>query len=220
MSRLCRPICRTRLVDTLLDLVLLKRGVFRHLLYNRGSEPRKAFNSGKPVAPMAQNKTKKALLDAREMRRWSLVFKLAVVLIFLDAYIRWCHLNPNPPSAGSPWTLDHFAHFSRVLLGCVKLCVSFQHRLLVFHLPCLLERLLSIQGFSAWIRHPPGVPAVPCAARHILFLSHKITSAMAVDDMETVDDTYSCSCNPTILSTIPFTADNTMDGEGLCRSRR
>jgi len=119
MSRLCRPICRTRLVDTLLDLVLLKRGVFRHLLYNRGSEPRKAFNSGKPVAPMAQNKTKKALLDAREMRRWSLVFKLAVVLIFLDAYIRWCHLNPNPPSAGSPWTLDHFAHFSRVLLGCV-----------------------------------------------------------------------------------------------------
>ena len=57
-----------------LDLVLLKRGMFRHLLYNWGSEPRKALNSGKSVVPMAQNKTKGVLL----------VSKLAVVLIFLN----------------------------------------------------------------------------------------------------------------------------------------
>ena len=35
----------------LLDLILLKRGVYRHLLYNRGSEPRKATNDGKHTAP-------------------------------------------------------------------------------------------------------------------------------------------------------------------------
>jgi hypothetical protein len=35
--------------DTLtlvLDLILLKRGVYRHLLYNRGSEPRHATGGG------------------------------------------------------------------------------------------------------------------------------------------------------------------------------
>ena len=30
-----------------LDLILLKRGVYRHLLYNRGSEPRKAIGAQK-----------------------------------------------------------------------------------------------------------------------------------------------------------------------------
>ena len=62
---------------------------------------------------------------------------------------------------------------------------------------------------------------VPCPARHILFLSHKTASTMAIDDMETVDDAYSCSCK--ILYTIPFTAHNTLDGirgEGLRRFRR
>ncbi|KAM6504079.1 Arv1-like family domain containing protein [Amanita muscaria] len=122
----------------LLDLVLLKRGVYRHLLYNRGSEPRKAFSNGKNVDPEERSPVRgrrrripgkraktKPWVDAREMRRWSLVFKLGIVFIFLDAYIRWCHLNPNPPSAGSPWTLDLFAHFSRVLLGCVVETVAF-----------------------------------------------------------------------------------------------
>lgn len=36
----------------ILDLILLKRGVYRHLLYNRGSEPRIVSES---KAPLAQN---------------------------------------------------------------------------------------------------------------------------------------------------------------------
>ncbi|KAF8333884.1 Arv1-like family-domain-containing protein [Amanita rubescens] len=103
----------------LLDLILLKRGVYRHLLYNRGSEPRKATNDGKDTLPISPRQ------DNREKRRWIWVFKLGVVLIFLDAYIRWCHLNPNPPLAGSPWTLDLFTHSVRVLLGCVAETIAF-----------------------------------------------------------------------------------------------
>ncbi|KAF8736716.1 hypothetical protein AX14_014123 [Amanita brunnescens Koide BX004] len=108
----------------LLDLILLKRGVYRHLLYNRGSEPRKAADDGKDTAPSTKAE-KRAWLDDREKRRWIWALKLGVVLIFLDAYIRWCHLNPNPPSTGSPWTLDLFIHFVRVLLGCVAETIAF-----------------------------------------------------------------------------------------------
>ncbi|KAK2462948.1 hypothetical protein APHAL10511_005000 [Amanita phalloides] len=109
----------------LLDLILLKRGVYRHLLYNRGSEPRKASNDGKEPSPRTNLAVKRTWLDDREKRRWLWVLKLGIVLIFLDAYIRWCHLNPNPPSAGSPWTLDLFIHFLRVLVGCIAETIAF-----------------------------------------------------------------------------------------------
>ena len=49
----------------LLDLILLKRGVYRHLLYNRGSEPRKAVSDGKDTVSSTQVK-KRAWLDGRE----------------------------------------------------------------------------------------------------------------------------------------------------------
>ncbi|KAF8621998.1 hypothetical protein AX15_007352 [Amanita polypyramis BW_CC] len=114
----------------LLDLILLKRGVYRHLLYNRGSEPRKASSNGKDKdkndSPRLNQTNKLPVwLDGKEKRRWVLVLKLGIVLIFLDAYIRWCHLNPNPPSAGSPWTLDLFFHFIRVLIGCIAETIAF-----------------------------------------------------------------------------------------------
>jgi hypothetical protein len=46
----------------LLDLILLKRGVYRHLLYNRGSEPRKAVDDGKDTTQVEN----RAWLDGRE----------------------------------------------------------------------------------------------------------------------------------------------------------
>ncbi|KAF8629960.1 hypothetical protein AX17_005526 [Amanita inopinata Kibby_2008] len=110
----------------LLDLILLKRGVYRHLLYNRGSEPRKASNSGKEVETSPAAVNRKALLDEREKKRWLLALKLGTVLIFLDAFIRWCHLKPDLPPAGSPWTLDTLTHFIRVVLGCFAETVAFQ----------------------------------------------------------------------------------------------
>ena len=48
----------------LLDLILLKRGVYRHLLYNRGTEPRKAYEKTK--APDAQSKDATAVDTARQ----------------------------------------------------------------------------------------------------------------------------------------------------------
>ena len=49
----------------LLDLILLKRGVYRHLLYNRGPEPRKAADDGKDTVPSTKVE-KRAWLDDRE----------------------------------------------------------------------------------------------------------------------------------------------------------
>lgn len=40
----------------LIDLILLKRGVYRHLLYNRGAEPRRSV-SGATVDSAASRKT-------------------------------------------------------------------------------------------------------------------------------------------------------------------
>ncbi|KNZ73368.1 Protein arv1 [Termitomyces sp. J132] len=60
----------------LLDLILLKRGVYRHLLYNRGTKPRR---------PTEIKETCDVNHRAREKERWTLVLQLSVTLIFLDA---------------------------------------------------------------------------------------------------------------------------------------
>ncbi|KAH6909238.1 Arv1 protein [Coprinopsis sp. MPI-PUGE-AT-0042] len=68
-----------------IDLILLKRGVFRHLLYNRGAEPRRVDQS--------ERKKPRNILRERGLKRRILLLKLGGVLTLLDAYIRWCHLT-------------------------------------------------------------------------------------------------------------------------------
>ncbi|PFH45951.1 hypothetical protein AMATHDRAFT_77872 [Amanita thiersii Skay4041] len=110
----------------LLDLILLKRGVYRHLLYNRGSEPRKASSLGKEREKEKQQEGRSegrraaGWFDRREKKRWLLVLELGGVLIFLDA----CQY-PNLPPPGSPWTLTILTDFVRVLLGCFAETIAF-----------------------------------------------------------------------------------------------
>lgn len=51
----------------LLDLILLKRGVYRHLLYNRGTEPRKLLGRTQPKSEDSTSPES----TGREMVRWA-----------------------------------------------------------------------------------------------------------------------------------------------------
>lgn len=65
----------------LLDLILLKRGVYRHLLFNRGSRPHRAIN-----VPKAQSDNSDVADTSYLTRaRWIWTLKLGASLIFLDA---------------------------------------------------------------------------------------------------------------------------------------
>ncbi|KAJ7895105.1 Arv1-domain-containing protein [Mycena leptocephala] len=84
----------------LLDLILLKRGVYRHLLYNRGADPRRSM-------------------------RWLTIFRFGGPLICVDAFIRWSHLNPNQLSNISPWTEENMDALFRTFVGVSVETVAF-----------------------------------------------------------------------------------------------
>ncbi|KAH7884781.1 Arv1-like family-domain-containing protein [Phlebopus sp. FC_14] len=131
----------------LLDLILLKRGVFRHLLYNRGTEPRKAYERNKlansdvvreDVNTRNQQQhddgsaaerdpsmymTRKEL--AREKARWLHILRLGSGLLLVDAFIRWAQLNPEISSDVSLWTTETNSVFLRILVGCLIETVAF-----------------------------------------------------------------------------------------------
>jgi hypothetical protein len=132
----------------LLDLILLKRGVYRHLLYNRGSKPRRATSKAESLDSPSDS-DEKYLSRAR----WIWIIKLGAGLVILDAcmyisssficiptltcfaVIRWTHLReifyPLPAFkdlsirkepgtiSQSTYTEDALLIFGRVLFGCL-----------------------------------------------------------------------------------------------------
>ncbi|KAF9031515.1 Arv1-domain-containing protein [Hymenopellis radicata] len=112
----------------LIDLILLKRGVYRHLLYNRGSEPRRIGQQDDV---------------SRKPPRWSLIVPIGGTLTALDAFIRWSHLStsitiirnqgqcdhrikdPQQALAVSPWSTGTIANFSRTFIGCFAETLAF-----------------------------------------------------------------------------------------------
>ncbi|KAJ7036833.1 Arv1-like family-domain-containing protein [Mycena alexandri] len=101
----------------LLDLILLKRGVYRHLLYNRGAEPRRAI-SGTAVAPPQTEKEK-------EKMRWLTILRFGGPILCVDAFIRWCHLNPSQPPDISPWTRETTNALLRTFVGVSVETIAF-----------------------------------------------------------------------------------------------
>ncbi|KAJ6553574.1 Arv1-like family-domain-containing protein [Mycena vulgaris] len=99
----------------LLDLILLKRGVYRHLLYNRGADPRRS------VAGTTNESAPRQIQD-REKMRWQTIIRFGTPLICVDAFIRWSHLNPGQPSDVSPWIMSDVF---RTLVGVSVETVAF-----------------------------------------------------------------------------------------------
>lgn len=102
----------------ILDLILLKRDVFRHLIYNRGSEPRKltdnSRDSPKRVAPPIANKV-----------LWSRIGKLGVGLLFVDSIIRWMRLFPMPEDMSKDPRHSPIRALAHVFLYCLGETTAF-----------------------------------------------------------------------------------------------
>ncbi|KAL1730000.1 Arv1-domain-containing protein [Schizophyllum commune] len=140
--------------DTLalvLDLILLKRGVFRHLLYNRGTEPRR--ETGKITRTQADTSSE-ALRDVEreKVRRWKFVTRLGLPLVAADAFIRWCHLNPGQPYDESPWAQENIRSLTRAFLGCAAETVA-------FHLGVALSCYIAVRALKAYDAFCQRVPS-------------------------------------------------------------
>ncbi|KAI5122524.1 hypothetical protein M0805_005251 [Coniferiporia weirii] len=143
----------------LLDLILLKRGVFRHLLFNRGYEPRRASRSSSPEKREDEKQRLQRLRAQRERGRWRSIFQLGIVLVFIDAFIRWSHLSPSDSAiGGSPtiWTQAHIEPFLRIFAGC--LIETF-----AFHTGITLTSAAALKLIGLWdsARRKPSPSAPP-----------------------------------------------------------
>jgi len=111
----------------LLDLILLKPGVYRHLLFNRGAEPRQAVITREENTVTAEDikgskKNAKRSEEARCWARWKTTMELGCILILVDSFIRWSNIYPvvsSDSTAFTPWTQDAAESFSRIFLGCL-----------------------------------------------------------------------------------------------------
>ncbi|KAF9815826.1 hypothetical protein IEO21_04338 [Rhodonia placenta] len=118
----------------LLDLILLKRDVYRHLLFNRGLGARKAGRVGlvNPVtnAQEAQHGTNSSTNQANA-RRWYLIVRLGAALITVDA----CALSPGwfvlPDGGNRNWESESLECFVRILAGCVVETVAFHAGIMI-----------------------------------------------------------------------------------------
>ncbi|KIO28718.1 hypothetical protein M407DRAFT_178895 [Tulasnella calospora MUT 4182] len=102
----------------ILDLILLKRDVFRHLIYNRGSEPRKLTDGSRDTPQRLASPIEDKVL-------WLRVGKLGTGLLLLDSIIRWMRLFPIldvTTKAGRHSPIRTLAH---VFLYCLGETITF-----------------------------------------------------------------------------------------------
>jgi len=108
-----------------MDLILLKRGVYRHLLFNRGTAPKR--ETGNKILPDGVNISENSS-ERREQERRKTVLKLESTLILIDAFIRWSNHYPiGAASLGevSLWNQEAGQNFLKTLAGCFIETISF-----------------------------------------------------------------------------------------------
>ncbi|KAI0076185.1 Arv1-domain-containing protein [Panus rudis PR-1116 ss-1] len=148
--------------DTLtlvLDLILLKRDVYRHLLFNRGTGVRRVGSTKTPLnrgdnppsslaaSAAADTHGDLELEEERTKARWFHILKLAAVLIVVDAFIRWTHL--------ATWNSEAVKSFVRILAGCLIETIAF-HIGITLSCYILLRGQDHIRRLS--VRRRPGRP--------------------------------------------------------------
>ncbi|KAF9075675.1 Arv1-like family-domain-containing protein [Rhodocollybia butyracea] len=105
-------------LNILIELMLLRRAVYIHLLYNRGSEPRREDGTNDNTRKSEIEIQKKAM--KKERNSWQLVLRLGLILTTIDAFIRWSQLN-SMSRAFSPWAIETLSGFVRILVGsCIE----------------------------------------------------------------------------------------------------
>ncbi|KAI0926186.1 hypothetical protein AcW1_008419 [Taiwanofungus camphoratus] len=130
----------------LLDLILLKRDVYRHLLFNRGLGARKVGQVGISSTIVTSNGCEQETGTwgtmpqtgndngppnrSMEQARWLLILELGAALVTVDAFIRWTHLSSASSFDGlegdiASWTNDAIEGFIRIFAGCLVETVAF-----------------------------------------------------------------------------------------------
>ncbi|ETW82773.1 hypothetical protein HETIRDRAFT_316372 [Heterobasidion irregulare TC 32-1] len=139
------------LLVIILDLILLKRGVYRHLLFNRGSKPRQVDQVSSSSKGNGIRRIKSCGLSESQARWW-LTLRLGAVIVLVDSckyassYFLQAHLTAsrilyNPNKIGDPWASETMRIFIRILLGC---CVEN----VVFHIGITLSSSLVLIGLN------------------------------------------------------------------------
>lgn len=142
------PYVEHDVLTLVIDLILLKRGVYRHLLYNRGAEPRRAL--GKANSGGADAGDKKTVLSESQ---WFLTARLGGALIFLDAFIRWSHMNSSRSLDVSPWSIETISTFTRTLIGCFAETSAFHGGIIL----SVYLSLLAMDTINSWLKRPATV---------------------------------------------------------------
>ncbi|KAJ3517012.1 hypothetical protein NLJ89_g769 [Agrocybe chaxingu] len=127
-------------ITLLLDLILLKRGVYRHLLFNRGAEPRRAVGKRAQDPQGPGEKTEESLAGKQRKSDWVSILQLGTALVAVDAY-------PAHAPEATPWTKEIALSFGRVFLGTAAETVAFHGGIvlscfLVMELSDFLQRCL------------------------------------------------------------------------------
>ncbi|KAI0342915.1 Arv1-domain-containing protein [Trametopsis cervina] len=180
--------------DTLslwLDLILLKRDVYRHLLFNRGAGARRLSEKGPKEQnlsaqgaaartaqdadkPPSREKASRATLLSMNKAgdRWLHILKLGSALIAVDAFIRWTHLSSTfspdvdvDVDADAPtWNHAAIEGFLRILAGCFIETVG-------FHAGVMLASFVVLHVLE-WARTAVGRPPSRSGIRTEFRYSH------------------------------------------------
>ncbi|KAI0749311.1 Arv1-domain-containing protein [Daedaleopsis nitida] len=142
----------------LLDLILLKRDVYRHLLYNRGLGARRASGrtSTKDGERQREHTSNLSQHQHGSAARWWLIVRLGFALICVDAFIRWTHISSNQTgdsaqiAAITSWNQLALRGFLRILVGCVFETAA-------FHAGVVLACYLVLKALPS----PPPDPSAP-----------------------------------------------------------
>ncbi|KAI9440010.1 Arv1-domain-containing protein [Lactarius indigo] len=106
-----------------LDLILLKRGVYRHLLFNRGTPPRKLDQNARGYDRLREQSPEDKFAEDRnrEMTRRWLIIRIGAGVVLVDSLVRWSRIRSNSPLLkleSSSWIDNGEASaFLRILLG-------------------------------------------------------------------------------------------------------
>ncbi|KAJ3730922.1 Arv1-domain-containing protein [Lentinula guzmanii] len=222
-----------------IDLLLLKRAVYRHLLYNRDSEPRREDGT---TAKDDNEQSKKArdipstLQDERELSRWRLVLRLGLTLTFVDAFIRWSHLSVQPASIQleespnfSPWNIGTISGFVRIFLGCCIETVSFHAGVIIACYVVLRALHLRLGGLQSDIRREFRFSLIPLALFYssftklfFLFLLTIWRPSRASQPLSPSDGDplvlLPLNFDLDILSALNFMTDDNLDREWIVRN--
>jgi len=99
-KRFSDPYVEHDVLNLLLDLILLKREVYRHLVYNRGSQPRYVISTN----PGVQLSVEEERIRLKR-ERWKACLQIGWLVTLADSFIRWTDQRDGQNDASRTFVL-------------------------------------------------------------------------------------------------------------------